>query len=117
MRTACSNVLRHNILRHQPRVIRQAASVALSSQLKPIAWQRSALVATRRFTAATENNTVDYEYIQKIIKDNKQVSALLLKENSDHLYNHVRRTSTLLTSESLMNCCKGPSHRQKMFPW
>lgn len=79
LRATCSNVLRQNILRHQPRVIRKAASVALSSQLKPIAWQRNALVATRRFTSATENNTVDYEYIQTIIKDNKQVSVLSTK--------------------------------------
>ncbi|KAJ8662357.1 hypothetical protein O0I10_002051 [Lichtheimia ornata] len=77
LRATCSNVLRQNILRHQPRVIRKAASVALSSQLKPIAWQRNALVATRRFTSATENNTVDYEYIQTIIKDNKQNTHLI----------------------------------------
>ncbi|KAI7880853.1 Rhodanese-like protein [Lichtheimia hyalospora FSU 10163] len=34
-------------------------------------------MTTRRFTAGAENNTVDYDYIQTIIKDKKQNTHLI----------------------------------------
>ena len=77
MRATCSNVLRQAVVRHHPRVIHKAASVAPWSRLKPVAWQCNATMTTRRFTAGAENNTVDYDYIQTIIKDKKQVNILL----------------------------------------
>lgn len=89
IRVTCSNILRQNMLRYQPRVLHRAAAVAASSQFEPIAWQRSAFVSTRRFTSATENNTVDYDYVQTIIKDKKKVNVLYPKGNGGMDYSCV----------------------------